>query len=279
MAVVTIARFIGSGGDEIASKLAERLGYDFIDSALIAQIAEHAGVSASEVRGLDEQSESKAMEWFMDVITPRIGKILLNGDSHLKPAGYIEYLKTVIQKLAEKGNIVIVGRGGQFILAEEETAFHIRVIADLPTRVSRLRQYYSISDDEALDRIKRSDSMKRNFIQRYFRGDWDDCLRYHLVINTSHLTIDEAGDIVYRAVQKFSDTRDYIPGVRDRRKRERRASDRRRGDRRGQDGLWTHRDLESALLKTGRPVRGFARPERRLVERRKGGRRSSDPMP
>ena len=279
MAVVTIARLSGSGGDEIASRVAERVGYDLVDSALIAKIAEHAGVNMEDVLGLDERSDSKAIEWLKNVIMPRIGKIILDEEHRLEPEGYFQHLKLVIHGLAEKGNIVIVGRGSQFILKDLDDAFHVRVIADQMTRVKSLRQYYAISEAEALDRIKHSDAMKSNFIQRYFHGDWEDSLMYHLVVNTSHLDIEESSEIIVRAVRLFSDLRDYIPGVRDRRKGERRKIDRRRGDRRASLSLWTHRDLDTALLKGGRPIRTHGRPDRRHAERRKKGRRGSDPPP
>ena len=275
MAIVTIARLTGSGGDIIASQVAEGLGYDLIDSALIAKIAEHAGVSMEEVMGHDERTESRAMEWLKNAVTPRIGKIIVEEDRRLKPEGYLEYLKNVILGLAEKGNMVIVGRGGQFILKGMENAFHVRVIADQPTRVNWLRQYYAISEVEALDRIRRSDSMKRNFIRRYFRADWDDPLCYHLMINTSSLRVEEASATIIEAVRMFSRSRDYIPGVRDRRKSERRQADRRRVNRRDHSTIWTKRDGETALLKTGRPVRTHTRPDRRKGERRKSDRRKT----
>ena len=54
MAVLTISRQLGSGGDEIASQVAEELGYDLVDSALIVSIAERAAVSVDEVITYDE---------------------------------------------------------------------------------------------------------------------------------------------------------------------------------------------------------------------------------
>ena len=50
MAVVTISRLIGSGGDIIALKVAEGLGYDLVDTKLIVEVAERTGVSISKVR-------------------------------------------------------------------------------------------------------------------------------------------------------------------------------------------------------------------------------------
>jgi hypothetical protein len=112
MAIVTIARLTGSGGDIIASKVAKELGYDLVDASLIAKVAERAGVSLDHVRSLDEKTQSLAMEWMISFITPRIEKIMTN-EIQLNPEGYLEYVRNIILGLAEKGNMVIVGRGGQ----------------------------------------------------------------------------------------------------------------------------------------------------------------------
>ena len=276
MAVVTIARLTGSGGDVIAARVAEGLKYDLVDSALLAKIAEHAGVRLEQVMGLDERSESRMVKWLLKIFTLKVKKIIHEEEPHLKPEGYIEYLTHVIHGMAEKGKIVIVGRGGQFILREKGNAFHVLVIADQSTRLNWLKQVYEISEEEALDRIKRSDAMKRNFSQRHFRKDWNDPLLYHVVVNTSRLPVEEASEMIIGAVRKFGATRDYIPGVREQRKgerKDRRSAERRRGDRRDTSSIWTLRDVETALLKTGRPVRTLTKPDRRKGERRKGGRR------
>ena len=55
MAIVTISRLIGSGGDEIAVKLAENLGYELVDNALIEKVAERAGVSVEDAAIFDEK--------------------------------------------------------------------------------------------------------------------------------------------------------------------------------------------------------------------------------
>lgn len=277
MAIVTIARLTGSGGDIIASKVAKGLGYDLVDNALISKVAEQAGVSMEHVKSLDEKYQSRAVEWLINFITPSIEKIMMEKDHQLNPEGYITYVRQIISGLADKGNMVIVGRGGQFILRERGNAFHVRLIADMDTRIFWLKQYYAISDAEAAERIRRSDTMRRNFIDRHFQSNWDDPLAYHMTLNTSRFDIDEASGIIIDGVRRFSALRDYIPGVRDRRNGiERRQAERRKGDRRADYGTWTVRDLNTALLKNGRPIRGVSRPDRRQVERRRESRRTRD---
>lgn len=119
--------------------------------------------------------------------------------------------------------------------------------------------------------------MRRNFIERNFHADWDDPLAYHLVVSSSKLGIDLTCKVIIEAAKKFSTCREYIPGVRDRRKGfDRRIAQQRRGDRRSGLGVWTIRDIETAVLRKGRPVRALSRLDRRKADRRKGLRRERD---
>ena len=276
MAVVTISRLLGSEGDEIALKVAKGLGYDLIDTGLIIEVSERAGVSIEDVRELDEKYKSRAVEILKGFITPRMGKVLAGQENkRLDPKSYVEYVKTIIMGLSEKNNIVIVGRAGQFILKDEYSAFHVRIIADEKFRIERIKERHEISESEALEMIKKSDSMRKQYIEHYLNEDWSKSLAYHLVLNTAKLGIDETAHVIIDAVNKFSATHEYIPGVRDRRKSQRRLEkDRRAKDRRAGEELWSQQETKRSIMK-GRPVRTHIKPDRRLNQRRKKERRAS----
>ncbi|MBN1290493.1 MAG: cytidylate kinase-like family protein [Candidatus Latescibacteria bacterium] len=273
MAIITISRLLGSDGDEIAMEVAEGLGYDLVESGLILRVAERAGVSVDEVKNYDEQYHSRAVEWLKSFITPRIGKIILEKEEHLDPETYIEYCKTVVRGLAEKGNMVIVGRGSQFILKDFENAFHVRIIADDVFRTERIRISRNISTENAREIIKKSDYMRGHFIERYFKENWNDSRAYHLTLDSSRLGIDVSASIIMDAARQFSRTHEYIPGVKDRRIKDRRLSDRRKGDRREPASIWSVRNMENAILHDGRPIRSLNKEDRRKKEHRMKERR------
>ncbi|MCE5250069.1 cytidylate kinase-like family protein [bacterium] len=273
MAVVTISRLLGSGGDEIAQKVAEGLKYNLVDSGLILRVAERAGVSIEEVENFDEKYHSRAVEWLKNFIAPRIGKIMTEDKEHLNPEKYIEFCSDVVSGLAEEGKMVIVGRGGQYILKDFDRAFHVRVFADDEFRIGRISGLYGISSDDAREMMKKSDRMRAYFIERYFHGDWYDSKAYHMTIDSSKLGIDAAAYIIIEATRQFSRTYDFIPGVRERRGPDRRLKGRRKGERRDPTNIWTLRDMENAVFHEGRPIRSYNKPDRRMEDRRKGPRR------
>jgi len=285
MAIVTISRLTGSGGDIIASQVAEGLGYGLVDSSIIIKVAEEAGVSIEHAKSLDERSESKTVEWLKSIIGPHTEKFLREAGKHMNEAsslsdeGYVEYVKNVILGLAEKRNVVIVGRGGQFILKDWENAFHVRIIADMKSRVYWIQEHYKISEAEALDRIKKSDIMRRNFIERNFGASWDDPFPYHIIVDTSKLGINQTSDLLIEAIKKFSASREYIPGIKDRRTgSDHRKNTRRKGERRS-GTVWTIRDIEKAVLREGRPFRSLRGIDRRKADRRNTPRRKEDMSP
>ncbi|MFC1692130.1 AAA family ATPase [Candidatus Latescibacterota bacterium] len=274
---MTISRLVGSGGDLIAQKVAEDLDYEFVDNTLIVKVAERAGVSVEDAANFDEKYRSKTGEWLKSFMGPRMGKIMIEEGKHLNPKTFVEYCKTVVQGLAERGNVVILGRGGQFILKDCEDAFHVRIVADKKFRVEHLKSSRGITEEDALELIKKTDHMRKVYIERYLKVNWEDPLAYNLILNTSKLGIDNVISITIDAVQKFSKTYEYIPGVKDRRKSEiRRQKKRRKGDRRYSEVGWTKKDIGPTIMRDGRPVRSHIKPERRKGELRKMLRRASD---
>lgn len=274
MAVVTISRLIGSGGDEIALKVAQGLGYDFVDNALIVKISERAGVSVEDIAGFDERYQSRTVEWIKNFMGPRMDKILRDEGKRLDPESFFEYSKTVIRGLAETGNVVIVGRAGQFILKDMDTAFHVRIVANKGFRVERVKANRDISEEDALEIVKKSDNMRKHYTERHFKSDWEHPLAYHLILDSSKLGIEETASIIVDSIIRFSKTHEYIPGLRDRRRiHDRRKEKQRKGDRRTSGVGWTTKDLHAAILREGRAPRSFSKPDRRKKDRRRTTRR------
>lgn len=276
MAVVTISRLLGSGGDDIAVEVAKGLDYQLVDNALIVKVAERAGVSVESAAQYDEQYQSRVFEWLKNFIEPRVGKILIDGGVHMDPHSYIEYCKTVIRGLAETGNVVIVGRASQIILKDFDNAFHVRIDAGLDFRAWRIMEKRGITEREALDMIRKSDTMKKNYFEHYIKADWNDPLNYHLILDSSRLGLDLTASVIIDTFRKFELKYEYNPGVRDRRKGPRRKDERRRGDRRDSEVGVSQKDITHMIVREGRPPRSHTKPDRRKTERRKKDRRDGD---
>jgi cytidylate kinase len=94
------------------------------------------------------------------------------------------------------GSIVIHGRGSQFILKDYPDAFHIFIVAPLPVRIKRVMDSQKLEEKEAKQQISRYDSSRHEFIKRYFKAELEDPIYYNLVINTEHISYEDATSII-----------------------------------------------------------------------------------
>lgn len=104
-----------------------------------------------------------------------------------------------ILRLAEMGNVIIVGRGANIITARLPLVLHLRLIGSVEKRVAHVLRFDKLDRKEALQRIKREDGGRRRYLRKHFGKDIDDPLLYHLVINTNLLGLHEAALMVGKA--------------------------------------------------------------------------------
>jgi hypothetical protein len=189
--VITVSRQQGSSGVEIGELTARKLGYEFLDRAIVEAIAEKASIEKSVVESLDERASSMLAEFLRDTLKP--------GD--LSRQKYIEHLAGLLIVKAEMGKAVIVGRGAHIIL-KAFPLFRVRIICPKKIRVERLAARYDILIKDAREMVKRSDNERSAFMKNFFTTDIDDSTHYDLLVNTERIDEEQASDIIvhsYRA--------------------------------------------------------------------------------
>jgi cytidylate kinase len=205
MPVITIRGFTGSGATEIGHEVARLIDGDYVDRQVIEGVAEL-------LKRPEEQIEAKEKirpGLFERIVNPlrrvlsRSGKIdsayLRTWEEPLNDAEYISALEAVIRDLALEENIVIVGRGSQYILRNNKTVLHVLVVARMEDRLNRVMTVKQIERDEAMRQIEETDSSRKAFIQRFFQKEFEDPLLYDLVINTRYLTYESAAHLITNA--------------------------------------------------------------------------------
>src|SRR5215831_12464607 len=117
MAVVTISSEMGSGAPEIGRALAQRLDFRFIDREVITEAARRYGLHEAKLADLDERKPSLFQR--LDVETRR----------------YILGTQAALCEFAEADNVVLMGRGGQWLLRGVPHVLRVRIIAPFEQRV------------------------------------------------------------------------------------------------------------------------------------------------
>lgn len=184
MNVITISRQYGSEGNVIADAVAARLGFKLVTRELVNQAALRAGAPSVALAVIDELH------------------LLGIKPTPLEYQAYIEAVKTVMEELAARGNVIIVGRGGQVLLRSHPGVLNVRIVAPFDLRVQRLAGRNNISLQAAAAQVRASDRERRNYLKRFFNSDWNDPFLYDLVINTAHVTAAVACDLICQAARQ-----------------------------------------------------------------------------
>ena len=206
MPVITIRGQYGSEAPQIGELIARKLGIDYVDQKIIADVAERLRTSSQRIAEkemppstlLGRIAEAIRSNYvfdsgYLDMYLPFV-------EMPLDDKNYLAGLTHVITEMAKCQAIVIRGRGGQFILKDFPGAFHILVVAPIEPRVTRVMADLKIDEKAAREEIKRIDSSLREFMKRYFHAVIDDPVHYDLVLNTAHFSIEAAAQIALGAL-------------------------------------------------------------------------------
>ena len=183
--VITVEREYGCGGGEIACELAERLGWKVWDHALTEEIAKVANVECATVERCAERVDStfqRLVKVFLRGSYER--SIPLHGAEPFDTDRFVAVGQQVMEKVAQAGNCVIVGRGAPYFLRLRADAFHVFLYAPHAEKVKRLLKVGK-SVNEAEELLNTIDRDRITFVKRYFNADWPTRCLYHLMINTA----------------------------------------------------------------------------------------------
>jgi cytidylate kinase len=204
MAVITISRQFGAGGKSIGEKLAEKLGYTLVDEDLIEYVAQKANVSPEWVRTVEKDAGGTLLRYLTGLTPLRqsyIYKTIINRQGFIDGHRYVQLLDDIIKRIASDGNVIIIGRGSQYILQTHPQTIHLMLVAERADRIGLLRRKYDLDHAQASQIIAKQDKIRNNLFRYFGKEDFDDPLLYHLVLNTSRISLDEAVDMVCGLVQ------------------------------------------------------------------------------
>ena len=200
--VITIEREYGSGGGEIAEKVADRLGWKLWDQLLTNEIAR---VMECDCRVVEERAEKK------DPLFYRLFRAFMRGSfegslnaPRLKMADadcIREVTERIVKDVADRGRCVIVGRGSAYYLQNRSDAFHVFVYAPVEEKIRRL-QADGKSAHEAAQLVESVDRDRAAFIKRYFGVEWPDRQRFDLMINST-VGVDAVVEAILDSVKRL----------------------------------------------------------------------------
>jgi cytidylate kinase len=184
MPVITISRQLGSEGAEIARQVAASLNCEFVDKQTTDAIFRQYGLTR-----FDELYN--AVPSLLDV---------LNANNLL----LVAMANEIIQAVAHRGNVVILGRAGFAVLAGLADVLNVRIEAPVADRVQRVMEREGLADpDAAGEQVTQDDEVHGKYIHRFYNKQWDDPANFDLVLDTGALSMDEAVQQIVAAARNL----------------------------------------------------------------------------
>jgi cytidylate kinase len=174
MAILTIARKYGSGGREIGQAIAEQLNYDYIDRGRIL----------NDMRAEGKQWEDRAN--YFDENYPNLWE---RYDWSFR--GFVALNQSYFLNYALKDKVVIMGRGGNFLLKGIPFVLGVRVIAPIEKRTEKVMEKEGVNTENAKWLIEKADHEMARAIYLIYGRDWNNPAEYEMVFNTGIQSTDE----------------------------------------------------------------------------------------
>jgi cytidylate kinase len=179
--IITIARQAESGGETVAELVAKYLGLALVHRPLLERLISEHGLSGQE---LDESDETQT-----GMVVSAVGQV------------HVDYVQAVLLDLAGKEDLVLVGRGGQFLFRDCPWGLHVKVVADLGARRSALQQAQALADADAEALLAEVDRQRSEWVRQHYGADWQDPAHYDLIVRSDRLGVEGAAAVICRAAE------------------------------------------------------------------------------
>ena len=228
MPVVTMGGLAGGGARILGPLVAQRLQADYVDRLILAEVARHVGATVEALHQREERPPTRGERFsrILQRILERSAVTGAGGDPYFGPGvaaflteeyedlpqpiitrgheledeKYIEALRKVIGELVAGGNVVMVGRGAHIIMRDNPDVLRIGVVARREDRIATTMERERLDWERAEKTVLARDDAREYYFKRFFDiDDPDNPEYYHLVINTSDVSLDYAVELITQA--------------------------------------------------------------------------------
>jgi len=189
--VIVISRQFGSGGRKIGRLLSDRLQIPYYDMALIEMAAKRSDSDYTALLEVDEKKVTR--KWYE--FSTEVGR-----EYQMKRIPMNEELFTlqaeIIKDLAAQGPCIIIGRGADYILRENERMLSVFIHADTKTKQEIVSRHYNLSPEEAMALMKKTDKQRSIYYNYYTGYKWGDVDNYDVTLDRGRLGIEKCVDLL-----------------------------------------------------------------------------------
>lgn len=198
--VITIARGFGTGGREIASKLADRLGIHSYANRILTLASQYSGRDEHDFVEVDERlRDGYLRQQLMSLqkrLTPLPETRKFESDDRL-----FEFQVRIIQELARTESCIIVGKCADSVLKNFDNVLSVYVEAPRAVCVQRVMSRMNVSESEAHNLISKTDKYRAEYYKYYTHGNyWTNPVNYDMTLNSGRLSMEQCMDLIQQAL-------------------------------------------------------------------------------
>ncbi len=200
--IITINRELGSGGRTVGRKLAEKLGVEYFDKAVINALQERYNLSVEQIEHLKGQ-ETGWWEEFKRKMTFSDSEYDLNR-TDIETEDVFRAETEILRAIAKENSCVIAGRTACYVFREHPNHLSIFIQASMPCRMDRVAREQNMSKEQARLTIDKVDRMRENYVQEFTGTSRYDTRNYQLVINMDEINEDAAVELILSYIRSMS---------------------------------------------------------------------------
>jgi cytidylate kinase len=201
--IVTVAALYGAGGSVVGPRVAERLAVGFLDRGIPQAVAAETGLQEDAVNEVENGLRGRlgrlaASMGRLSTVTGEGGGGMEGLD--LQDSAVRAHIEELIARSRQTGG-VILGHGAVVVLRSVPWALHVCLRGPRNARVRQAASVFDIDVETAAQRQKPADRAQKEYLRRAYGVRIKDPSLYHLVLDSTALSLDVCTDIIVDAAE------------------------------------------------------------------------------
>jgi len=184
---ISVSRAVGSGGGEVARRLASRLSWPLFDRELLQHMAGDDEVR----RRLYESMDERDLGWFEETFRSLM-------DEEFPKNDYFHRLCRTVLSIARQGSAVFLGRATDLILPRN-LGLRVRIVAPAEQCIQNYARRENLPLNKARKEVERIERERAEFVHQHFRVKAEEQTRHDLIVNMERFTTEQALDLILTA--------------------------------------------------------------------------------
>ena len=178
--IIAISREHGTAGKRIGAEVAKRLNIPFYCTEIMEIASVESGMSDVFIRDINTNENTSFGGYYMS-------------------SSAVQYAMTAqakaINRIADAGSCVMVGRACDYVLKERKDVIKIFIHAPFEYKVNKVMEMYNDSKDKAEIYVKKSDNARAMYYKSVSGHEWGESEQYDLSINAS-LGVEKVANVI-----------------------------------------------------------------------------------